>query len=215
MLILEKILIDAKALKVKIKFDFFNKNPLEKKQKSNRDNEYILTCVSSDLIPTQYLAKVTPLLAKYSINVEQIENSSFGKKTHSLKLFCSFKKKLTNKILHNLKDKLYAIGTQYKIDLVFIKDNIYRTNKRLICFDMDSTLIHEEVIDEMAKVMKTGEKVIAITQEAMNGNLSFDESLIKRVSMIKGITEKKMENSCQKTYFKPRCIGFDFHCFKK
>ena len=77
--------------------------------------------------------------------------------------------------------------------MALLKDNVWRRNKRLIVFDMDSTLIQSEVIVEMAKVHGVGEKVHEITERAMNGELDFDQSLIERVKLLKGLDENKLQ----------------------
>lgn len=76
----------------------------------------------------------------------------------------------------------------------FLKENVFRRNKRLIVFDMDSTLIQAEVIDELAKANNAGEEVSEITERAMNGELNFDQSLKERVSKLKGLDVSKMQN---------------------
>jgi phosphoserine phosphatase len=77
--------------------------------------------------------------------------------------------------------------------VAFLKDNVFRRNKRLIVFDMDSTLIQTEVIDELADLCGVGEEVKLITHRAMNGEIDFDESLKLRVSKLKGLDTKKMQ----------------------
>ena len=75
------------------------------------------------------------------------------------------------------------------IDIGFQEDNAFRRIRRLVCFDMDSTLIRTEVIDELAKRAGVGEEVAAITERAMRGELDFSRSLRKRVSLLKGLPE--------------------------
>ena len=74
---------------------------------------------------------------------------------------------------------------------------MYRRNRRLICFDMDSTLIQTEVIDELAEKAGVGKKVRAITEAAMRGEIDFNESFIKRVALLKGLDESVMEEIAQ------------------
>ena len=84
------------------------------------------------------------------------------------------------------------LSGELDIDISFQKDNIYRRNRRLICFDMDSTLIKTEVIDELADKAGVGEEVRAITEAAMRGEIDFNESFKKRVSLLKGLDESVM-----------------------
>jgi phosphoserine phosphatase len=80
------------------------------------------------------------------------------------------------------------------IDIAFQADNIFRRNRRLVCFDMDSTLIQTEVIDELAYRAGVGEKVSAITESAMRGEIDFNESFIQRVALLKGLDESVMKD---------------------
>ena len=79
------------------------------------------------------------------------------------------------------------------MDIAFQKDNAYRRNRRLVCFDMDSTLIEAEVIDELAKAAGVGEAVSAITEQAMRGELDFTQSFQRRVGLLKGLDESVLE----------------------
>jgi len=67
------------------------------------------------------------------------------------------------------------------------EDNAYRRNRRLVCFDMDSTLIEQEVIDELALEAGVGEQVAEITERAMQGELDFQQSFRARVALLKGL----------------------------
>jgi phosphoserine phosphatase len=78
------------------------------------------------------------------------------------------------------------------MDVSFQKDDRYRRNRRLVCFDMDSTLIQAEVIDELAKEAGVGSQVAAITESAMRGELDFSESFHRRVALLKGLPESRL-----------------------
>ena len=79
------------------------------------------------------------------------------------------------------------------LDVSFQKDDIYRRSRRLICFDMDSTLIETEVIDELAERAGVGDQVREITTSAMRGEIDFRESFTRRVALLKGLDESVME----------------------
>jgi phosphoserine phosphatase len=79
------------------------------------------------------------------------------------------------------------ISRSLVVDISFQEDNIYRRNRRLVCFDMDSTLIQTEVIDELAELAGVGDQVRAIT-EAMNGELDF--SFKQRMALLEGLSEE-------------------------
>src|SRR5690554_8187675 len=79
------------------------------------------------------------------------------------------------------------------VDIAFQKDDVFRRTRRLVCFDMDSTLIEAEVIDELAKAAGVGEQVAAITERAMRGELDFRASFKERLSLLKGLSEDVLE----------------------
>ena len=88
-----------------------------------------------------------------------------------------------------LRNELMALGSGLDADIAYQEDNIYRRHRRLVAFDMDSTLIQEEVIDELAKRAGAGERVAKITEAAMRGDIDFKESLRQRVASLEGLSE--------------------------
>ena len=92
-----------------------------------------------------------------------------------------------------LKADLINLSNLHRIDIALLPDHASRTNKKFIVFDMDSTLIRQEVIVEMAAVYGIGDKVHAITERAMNGELQFDEALRERIALLKGFPRSEME----------------------
>lgn len=93
-----------------------------------------------------------------------------------------------------IKTHFLELSNRHSVDMCLMPHDETRKNKRLIVFDMDSTLIQHEVIDEMALVHGIGDKVKLITEKAMNGELNFDEALKERVSLLKGLKRREMEN---------------------
>ncbi|EQC50666.1 phosphoserine phosphatase SerB, partial [Bacteriovorax sp. DB6_IX] len=128
-------------------------------------------------------------LAKHDVNIQRIDKVSPEEFT-SLEILTTVPKKLDQALL---KQELLKVSNNHKVDVAFLKDNVFRRSKRLIVFDMDSTLIQAEVIDELAKAHGVGEKIEAITERAMNGELDFNQSLIERVGMLEGLEASKME----------------------
>jgi phosphoserine phosphatase len=84
------------------------------------------------------------------------------------------------------------------VDIAFQKDDIFRRNRRLVVFDMDSTLIEAEVIDELAKEAGVGEQVIEITEAAMRGEIDFNESFRRRVALLKGLDASVLERIAER-----------------
>ena len=93
----------------------------------------------------------------------------------------------------NLRAELMTLGSKLGVDLAYQEDNVFRRNRRLIVFDMDSTLIQEEVIDELAREAGVDGQVSEITEAAMRGELDFSQSLKLRVGLLKGLEESVME----------------------
>jgi phosphoserine phosphatase len=98
---------------------------------------------------------------------------------------------------------LINLAQQFQTDLAIIPANVYHAQKKLAVFDMDSTLISAEVIDEMAHQYGVGEKVKTITAKAMNGELNFNQALEERVQLLKGMPESLMQSICDKLEFTP------------
>jgi phosphoserine phosphatase len=92
-----------------------------------------------------------------------------------------------------IRSSLMQLTRDYDVDIAFQHDNVYRRNRRLVAFDMDSTLIQAEVIDELAKLAGVGEQVGAITEAAMRGELDFRASFRKRVALLKGLPETALQ----------------------
>ncbi len=93
-----------------------------------------------------------------------------------------------------LRRELMAVAHELQCDIGFQEDNVWRRNRRMIAFDMDSTLIQAEVIDELARVYGVVDQAAKITEAAMNGELDFDQSLRKRLSLLKGLDTRVMES---------------------
>ena len=91
-----------------------------------------------------------------------------------------------------MKSNFLTIAHDLGVDIAFQEDNIYRRTRRLVCFDMDSTLVQTEVIDELAYKLGVGDAVSKITESAMRGEIDFSESFKQRIALLKGLDEKVM-----------------------
>jgi phosphoserine phosphatase len=183
--VIKDLLFSAKKLGMELDFKIYDKN--EKIPTTNNDR-FILNCVSTGTIPTAFLKEVSGTLSNNNVNILRLDTTT-PNSFSSLEIITTIPPSL---IVDKLKAELLEISNKHSVDAAFLKDNIWRRNKRLIVFDMDSTLIQSEVIDEMAKDHGVEKEVSEITELAMNGELDFNESLIKRVSMLEGLEEKKL-----------------------
>lgn len=151
-------------------------------------NSLLVTLLGPTITAT-HLARVTGILAHHGLNVDRIERLSAqlapvdGPGNACLELAVS-----GNEVdEHGLHAEFLAAAQELTIDIAFQRESIFRRNRRLFAFDMDSTLIQGEVIDELAKLAGVGEQVAKITEAAMRGELNFDESFTRRVALLKGL----------------------------
>lgn len=198
--VLKDLLLETKKMGMNLEFQVVDakntpKSPLEK---------YILSCASPDQLTPDLLADVASLFSVNGINIQRIDNMSEDG-FRSLDIAATSDRPLD---LERIKFDLMNLSNIHKIDMAFMRDNLFRFNKRLIVFDMDSTLIQAEVIDEMAAVHGIGDKVKEITERAMNGEINFDEALRERVALLKGLDRKKMEGIFNKLELTPGAEKF-------
>ena len=148
------------------------------------NKRFILTLISRRSDDHQ-LARVSSLVNTMAFSIDTVKQFSDepGLTCHQLTLIGSYSK-------HNdLNQKLKQLADELSIDLVLQEDTESRCNRKLAVFDMDSTLIQAEVIDLLADAAGVGEQVAAITEQAMQGELDFDQSFRKRLEMLKGLDE--------------------------
>jgi phosphoserine phosphatase len=166
--------------------------------------KYILSCVAPNSITADFMADVATLFSVHNINIQRIDNmSSDGFKSMDIAATAQ-----PSTDWQKIKLELMTVSNHHRIDTAFMKDNAFRFNKRLIVFDMDSTLIQAEVIDEMAEVYGIGQQVKYITERAMNGELNFDEALRERVSLLKGLERSKLQDIYERLPLTPGAEKF-------
>jgi phosphoserine phosphatase len=96
------------------------------------------------------------------------------------------------------RNSLLELASQHNIDIAYQEDNIYRRNRQLVVFDMDSTLIDAEVIDELAIEAGVGDQVAAITEAAMQGELDFKQSFSQRLALLEGLSADVLQTVAQR-----------------
>ncbi len=185
--VLKDLLFEAKQLEMQLDFKVMNYSSVN--LNDYEKDRFVLSCVSRDLITPAFMRDIAEVLSKNSINIMRIDNMN-GSDFSAVDILTRAEKPVN---FNEIKTSLLTISNTHKIDVAFLKDNVFRYNKRLIVFDMDSTLIQAEVIDEMAKVHGVGDKVIKITERAMNGELDFNAALKERVSLLKGMKQEKLK----------------------
>ncbi len=157
----------------------------------------IITLLGKKLTADQ-IARVATVIFENNLNIDNITRLSgrISIINPQAKLRASIQMIVSGKP-NNVKDmraKFMQISRETGIDISFHVENIYSGNRKLVAFDMDSTLIHAEVINELAKLAGVGEQVAAITESAMRGEIDFKESFRKRVALLKGLKVSELEN---------------------
>jgi len=180
--VLKDLLFEASRLHLTLNFRLFSETEMKAR---NNKNLFILTYFGD----TRALAEISNVLAEENANIEMISN---------LTRHCASCVELTINVnqvknLSQLKAKVLAQSHELNIDLALQKMEAYRKNKRLVFFDMDSTLVDMEIIDEMAQKAGVFKEVSRITEKAMRGDIDFEESLTQRVALLKGLKMEALE----------------------
>jgi phosphoserine phosphatase len=142
------------------------------------------------------------VVAKHGLNIDNISRLSgrvsLDTTDERSKACVEFSARGTPADTRQLHADFAELASQLDIDIAFQEDNMYRRTRRLVCFDMDSTLIEAEVIDELAKAAGVGEQVVAITEAAMRGELDFKESFAQRLALLKGLDVAVLEQIAER-----------------
>jgi phosphoserine phosphatase len=144
-------------------------------------------------ITARHIAGVTDVVSRYSLNIDRIDRLSGRVPLEGVEQQSKASVELS--VRGNLPDatdfrrELLHLASEMDIDIAYQEDNMFRRTRRLVAFDMDSTLIEAEVIDELAIAAGVGEQVAAITERAMRGEIDFTESFKARVALLKGLDE--------------------------
>lgn len=195
--IMKELLFKATELGVNIRFYPVQREEYENWVNMQGKNRYILTLLGRKLSARQIQA-VTSILVEQGLNIDAIRRLTgripLDERRDSIRACIEFSVRGTPKDRTSMQEKLLKLSGELEMDFSFQLDNMYRRMRRLICFDMDSTLIETEVIDELAIRAGVGEQVKAITERAMRGEIDFKESFTERVALLKGLDASVMED---------------------
>ena len=162
---------------------------------------YIVSLLSRSITAEQ-IARVSAITAKNGLNIDSIARLSgrppLLQDLASSQACIEFSVRGTAPDLDGLKSEFLHIASELNVDIAFQEDTPYRRNRRMVVFDMDSTLIDAEVIDELAKEAGVGQQVSEITEMAMRGELDFAQSFARRVGLLKGLPEEVLEVVAQR-----------------
>jgi len=190
------ILFKAHELNLNARFTPVTKPEYEHWVNAQGKAKHIVTLLGRQ-ITARHLARVTEVVTEEGFNIDQISRLS-GRlsldeldKSHENSRGASVQLSLSGEVddIAAMHSRFLHISQELDLDIAVQEDNLYRRSRRLVCFDMDSTLIQVEVIDELAKTAGVGDQVAAITESAMQGKIDFSESFRQRMALLAGMDE--------------------------
>lgn len=199
--VMKELLFKATELGVNIGFSPVSDEEYEAWVDRQGKNRYILTIIGRSLSAANIEA-TTHVIAAQGFNIDSIlrltGRQSIRRQSQSVRACIEFSLRGTPNDYDMLQAQLMQMSHEQGIDFSFQKDDMYRRMRRLICFDMDSTLIQTECIDELARRAGVGKEVAQITERAMRGEIDFRESFIQRVALLKGLDASVMADIAEK-----------------
>ncbi len=194
--ILKDLLFKAYELDTHISFTPIPLDQYEEWVGNQGKERYLITLLAPRLTAAD-IARVARVIVDQQLNIDTISRlsgrKSLRKKNKVTKAVVEFSVRGTPVDVKAMKQALLTIASQSDFDIAFQEDNVFRRTRRLVCFDMDSTLIQTEVIDELAMRAGVGDQVKAITERAMRGEIDFKESFRERVALLKGLEESVLK----------------------
>lgn len=194
--IMKELMFKASELGINIRFYPISVEEYENWVSMQGKNRYILTLLGRKLSAKQ-IAAATSIIAEQGLNIDSIKRLTgrvpLDEKKAGVRSCIELSVRGTPKNREVMQRSLMKISSELEMDFSLQLDNMYRRMRRLICFDMDSTLIQTECIDELAERAGVGEQVKAITERAMRGEIDFKESFTERVALLKGLDESVMK----------------------
>lgn len=195
--VMKDLLFKATELRVNINFSPISVEDYEAWVERQGKKRYILTIIGRSLSAKQVEA-ATKIIAAHGLNIDSIlrlsGRRSVKRESKHVRACIEFSLRGTPIDQARMQEELMRMSTELGIDFSFQKDDMYRRMRRLICLDMDSTIIQTECIDELAMRAGVGEQVKAITARAMRGEIDFKESFKERVALLKGLDVSVMQD---------------------
>ncbi|MDE5727908.1 MAG: phosphoserine phosphatase SerB [Duncaniella sp.] len=199
--IMKELLFKATELNVNIRFSPISVSEYEKWVGRQGKNRWIITLLGRRLTARQ-IASVSEEISRQGLNIDAIQRLTgrmpLGLEEQPKSKSCvEFSVRGNPGDVHEMQRRFMQLSQEDEFDISVQQDTLYRRCRRLICFDMDSTLIETEVIDELAERAGVGDKVRAITERAMRGEIDFCQSFTERVALLKGLDESVMQDIAQ------------------
>lgn len=183
----------AQELNLQARFTDVAPDALRRWQSGPQQQHFIITVLGRSIAAVD-LARVTAILAAHAMNIDRIDRLSGQLATEGSTENACVELAVSGDVSREplMRAEFLAAAQELSVDIAFQRESIFRRNRRLFAFDMDSTLIQAEVIDELAKMAGVGEQVARITEAAMRGELKFDESFTRRVGTLKGLPAERV-----------------------
>lgn len=183
----------AQELNLHARFSAVRPDDLQRWQRGPHQQRFIIT-VFGRSIAAGDLARVTSIIAAHEMNIDRIDRLSGQLSTEDSPANACVELAVSGAVSREplMRAEFLTAAQELSIDIAFQRESIFRRNRRLFAFDMDSTLIQGEVIDELAKMAGVGDQVSGITAAAMRGELNFDESFTRRVGLLKGLPAERV-----------------------
>ncbi len=193
---MKELLFRATELNVHIRFTPISVEDYNAWVSRQGKNRWIITTLGRKLT-ARHISLIAREIANQGLNIDGIQRLT-GRapldESEPLSKSCvEFSVRGTPSNLADMSRRFMQISSDEGFDISLQEDTIYRRCRRLVCFDMDSTLIETEVIDELAMRAGVGEQVKAITESAMRGEIDFTESFARRVALLKDLDESVMK----------------------
>ncbi len=186
----EQIQACLAALAMQVRFEVITEDSYHRWVAQQGKARHIVTLLARSLSAEQ-IARVTAITAAHGLNIDKITRLSgrlpLDRPDANSKASVEFSVRGKPKSMTRLREQLLELSAEMEVDVACQEDTIYRRNRRLVVFDMDSTLIEAEVIDELAKEAGVGDQVAEITESAMRGELDFSQSFARRVALLEGL----------------------------
>ncbi len=207
--IMKDLLFKAYDLQVKIRFTPITIEAYESWVNRQGKNRWIITLLGRQLT-ARHIALVAEVIAEQGLNIDAIQRltgrppltdsvqAAGAQAEHSAKACIEFSVRGTPVDREEMQSRFMRIAADEAFDISLQEDTMYRRCRRLICFDMDSTLIQTECIDQLAECAGVGDKVREITERAMRGEIDFTESFRERVALLKGLDVNVMEGIAER-----------------
>ena len=185
----------SKELGLQVNITSVAKADLDEWISSQAKDQFIVT-VLGRAISANHLARVSSIVAQHGLNVDRIERLSgrLSLAVHSADANACVELTVSGDASseQSMRASFLATAHDLKIDIAFQRESLFRRNRRLFAFEMDSTLIEGEVIDELAKLAGVADEVVKVTEAAMRGEIEFQESFRRRVALLRGLKEARV-----------------------